>query len=54
MSEWYDAEDEDIEIDRKAQEVDILVMGNNNGNVYISLTFEQIEMIHKKIEVENG
>ena len=51
MSEWYEAKDEDIDIDWKESQVDILVTDNDFGNVYVTLTFEQIDdIVYKKNE----
>jgi hypothetical protein len=49
MSEWYDPEDSDIEIDRDKKEVDIYVTNNQFGSIYITLTFEQIKDIAGKL-----
>ena len=50
MSEWYEVELDDIELDPNSDEVDILISGNNFGNVYLALTFAQIEYINKLIK----
>ena len=49
MSEWYEPEDEDISVDRDREEVDIFVKSNEFGNVYITLTFEQIMKVYNKL-----
>lgn len=49
MSEWYEPKGDDIDIDTNNDEVDIFVTQNDFGNVYITLTFEQIEEIHQRI-----
>ncbi len=45
MSEWYEAKEDDISIDLERKEVDILVHDNNYGNVYVTITFDQIKRI---------
>lgn len=50
MSEWYKADKGDIaEINPDTEEVDIHVTYNEMGNVYLTLTFDQIEEIHTEI-----
>jgi len=50
MSEWYTADTDDIDIDRESSEVNILVTDNYWGNVYLCLTFEQIQEISDVIK----
>ena len=50
MSEWYIADIATTDIDWKQKEVDILVTSNNSGNVYVSLTFQQIEDIYNAMQ----
>jgi len=50
MSEWYKPEKEDIEIDQETNEVNIWVKANDWGNVYATLTFDQIKEIAEKID----
>ena len=52
MSQWYEADSEDIDLDLKNKEVDIYVTANDFGNIYVTLTFNQIKSIYNKI-VEN-
>lgn len=49
MSVWHEVEEEDIELDEGRGEVDILVTDDRHGNIYLTLTFEQINEIHRKI-----
>lgn len=49
MSTWYDVDDNDMEIDRKNENVDMLVASNDWGNIYVTLTFKQIENLYKAI-----
>jgi len=49
MSQWYEANSEDILLDLEHQEVEILVTVNDLGNIYATLTFEQIKIINNKI-----
>ena len=46
MSEWIGVLDDDIEVDKENKEVDLLVSTNSLGNVYVWLSFEQIERIY--------
>ena len=50
MSEWYEPKGDDIDIDFKTGEVNLLVTHNDFGNVYASLTFDQITAIYEKIK----
>jgi len=49
MSEWYEPTIDDIDLDDKQNQVDIFVKQNDFGNVYVSLSYEQIAMLHKVI-----
>jgi len=49
MSQWYEADSEDIVLDLEHQEVEILVTANDMGNIYVTLTFDQIKIINNKI-----
>ena len=42
MSQWYEAESEDIVLGPEHREVEILVTANDMGNIYVTLTFDQI------------
>lgn len=53
MSEWYQADKEDIHVNLAEKEVDILVTSNDNGNIYSILTFEQIKGIQFLIDNAN-
>ncbi len=48
MSEWYRVDNDDIDVNWDDEDVDILVTYNDFGNVYVSLTFKQIEEIFQK------
>jgi hypothetical protein len=47
--ERYEAEDDDIEVDKVNGEVNILVTSNEFGNVYVTLTFKQVLEIVKDL-----
>jgi len=49
MSTWYEAEYDDIDIDAQDKCVDILVTDDDWGNIYLSLTFEQIKDLCSQI-----
>lgn len=49
MSTWYEVDNEDIDIDHKDKEVSFLVCTDNCGNTYLSVSFDQIKEIAKKI-----
>ena len=49
MSAWIKAEDDEIDIDVIYNEVDIYVLSNSKGRVYVTLSFDQIKEIAKKI-----
>ena len=50
MSEWCEIQDEDIEFDKNEKEVNLLITNNQFGNVYGTLTFDQIIELNKKIK----
>jgi hypothetical protein len=50
MSEWYEVGPEDIDIDHADKEVSFLVHSTHQGNVYLSLSFDQIIDLANKIE----
>jgi hypothetical protein len=52
MSEWYEVDPEDIDIDLQEKEVSFLVCGNEHGNIYLSLSFDQIKDIANKISTD--
>ena len=47
MSIWHKADDFDI--DHTAQEVDFLLSPDYQGNVYLSVSFDQIKCIYERI-----
>lgn len=50
MSEWHEVRSEDIDIHREVKEVNLRVTCNDWGNVYATLTFDQIMDICKEID----
>ena len=50
MSEWYEPEDDDIDVLQNEREVHIFVKQNNFGSVYVYLSFDQIEKIYEEIQ----
>jgi len=50
MSIWYEMDDEDIEIDHEAREINFHVGHDEMGNNYVTLTFEQIRDLFNQIE----
>lgn len=49
MSGWYEAKEDNISIDDRRCEVDILVLDNKYGSVYLTLTFDQVKEIYEQI-----
>ena len=49
MSEWYEADNHEIDIDMEDKEVSIFVKANDWGRVYLTLSFDQIRDINAKI-----
>ena len=49
MSKWFTPKATDIDLDLNQNEVDIYVTSDNSGNIYLSLTFNQIKSIYNKI-----
>lgn len=49
MSFFYDIHDEDIDVDLDMKEINLLVHNDDMGNVWATLTFDQIKEIYKKI-----
>ena len=54
MSTWHEIKDVDIDIDEKSKEVNILVDGNDFGNNYVTMTYDQINEIYLKINDHKG
>jgi len=54
MSEWYEVEADDIDIDHIDKEVAFFVCNNDQGSVYLSLSFDQVRDIASKIETPNA
>ena len=52
MSEWYEVNDDDIDVNYR--EVDILVTDNDSGNIYVTLTYEQVQEICNKFAELRG
>lgn len=50
MSEWYEAKEIDLDSDQR--EINILVNSNDSGNVYVTLTWDQVFKINKRIRDE--
>ena len=51
MSEWTEMEEENIDIDIEQKEFNLLVgFSGYSGNIYVSLTFEQIKKMAKEVE----
>jgi hypothetical protein len=49
MSEWITVKDDDIEVDVYSKEVDIPLYPDDAGNIWLSLTFKQIQKIYERI-----
>ena len=49
MSEWYEASDTDIDMDTRNRDFSIYVHSNDFGNVYVTLTFEQVKKMASEI-----
>ena len=49
MSQWHKAEGMDIEVDFREKEVAVWAGADNQGAMYVTLTFDQIKSIHKQI-----
>jgi hypothetical protein len=50
MSEWYEPNGDDIDIDHEDHEVAIFVKADDNGRIYLSLSFDQIKKISALVE----
>jgi len=49
MSEWYEADKDNLDLDLRRREVDIFVTQNYHGSVYVTLTFDQVKDLYNKI-----
>ena len=49
MSEWYEVEKKDIAIDSFDSEVSFYVCNYDQGNIYLTLSFDQIKEIADEI-----
>jgi len=52
MTERYETENKDIEVDGLKKEVNLYVTFKDFGNIYKTLTFKQVEDIYKEIHSE--
>ena len=53
MSTWYEIEADDIEIDYQDKEVSFFVCNDDQGRIYLSLSFDQIKEIAEKLYMPN-
>ncbi len=49
MSTWYEVDEEDIDIDHEEKEVNFFVCNDDQGRIYLSLSFAKIKEIAEKI-----
>lgn len=49
MSKWYEVESDEIDIDLSEKEVSFFVCTDDDGSVYLTLSFDQIKEIASKI-----
>lgn len=54
MSTWYEVTADEIDVDHADKEVSFFVCSDNQGRVYLSLSFDQIQEIAASIEKHNG
>ena len=50
MSCWYTIPEEDINIDRDAELVDMYVTSDDSGSIYVMLSFDQIKELASQID----
>lgn len=50
MSEWYEAEDDEIKVDFERERVDLYVTANDFGRIYLMLSFKQLLDIAEEIK----
>ena len=50
MSEWYDADDDAFDMVPATREVNICVTENDFGNIYVTITFDQIKKLCDEIK----
>ena len=53
MSTWYEVEADEIDVDFNMKEVSFFVCNDDNGRIYLSLSFDQIQEIVSRIEKPN-
>ena len=49
MSVWYNLNKDNTDIDTENESVDILLFTDHNGNVYLTITFDEIKEIYEEI-----
>ena len=54
MSTWYEVEAEEIDVANNMKEVSFFVCNDDNGRIYLSLSFDQIQEIVSRIEKPNA
>ena len=53
MSTWYEVTADEIDVDHSDKEVSFFVCNDDQGRVYLSLSFDQIQEIASRIEKHN-
>ena len=53
MSEWNEVESDNVSLEHEQKEVHLWIKQNNFGSVYGTLTFDQIDQIHKEIHTND-
>ena len=54
MSTWYEVEADDIDVDHHDKEVSFFVCNDDQGRVYLTLSFDQIKEIAARIGMPNS
>ena len=52
MSQWYEANYNEIEIDTKQREFNIFVTDNDFGSVYVTLKFDIVKKLAEEVSDE--
>ena len=53
MSQWFEVPDEDIEVSEKDKEIFLCVTSDDCGNIWATITFDQLENLYNQVFREN-
>lgn len=49
VSKWFDIAPEQIDVDKKTKEVNLYITNDDDGSLYVILTFDQIKELYDRV-----